>query len=65
MANETEPVGKTKNRELTITRTFNAPLKQVWKAWTDPKQLAEWWGPKGFTNPRCEWDAKKPVATFI
>jgi uncharacterized protein YndB with AHSA1/START domain len=45
-------------REITITRIFNAPRATVFKAWTDPKILAQWWGPKGFTNPRCEFDAR-------
>lgn len=45
-------------RELTITRTFDAPLEMVWKAWTDPKMVKKWWGPKGVTNPVCEWDAR-------
>jgi uncharacterized protein YndB with AHSA1/START domain len=50
-----ETIGKTK--ELTITRTFNAPRELVWKAWTEQKHIEKWWGPKGFTNPVCEWDA--------
>jgi uncharacterized protein YndB with AHSA1/START domain len=45
-------------REITITRTFDAPRALVFKAWTDAKVLAQWWGPKGFTNPRCEFEAK-------
>jgi uncharacterized protein YndB with AHSA1/START domain len=45
-------------REITITRIFDAPPAMVFKAWTDPKQLARWWGPKGFTNPVCEADAR-------
>ncbi len=45
-------------KELTITRLINAPRQRVWKAWTDPKQVAQWWGPRGFTNPVCEVDAK-------
>ncbi len=44
-------------KEATIIRTFDASLKSVWNAWTDPKQVAKWWGPKEFTNPVCEWDA--------
>lgn len=32
-----------------LTRVFNAPRDLVWKAWTEPKRLMEWWGPKGFT----------------
>jgi len=46
------------NRELTITRTFNAPRALVWKTWTDAKHIEQWWGPKGFTNPVCEWNAR-------
>jgi uncharacterized protein YndB with AHSA1/START domain len=45
-------------REITITRVFDAPRALVFKAWTDAKVLAQWWGPKGFTNPRCEFEAK-------
>jgi uncharacterized protein YndB with AHSA1/START domain len=52
-------------RELTITRVFNAPRELVFKAWTDPKQLAEWWGPKSFTNPVCEVDLKPGGALKI
>ena len=46
-------------KNLKLTRLFGAPRKMVWKAWTDPKMIARWWGPRGFTNPRCEWVAKK------
>jgi uncharacterized protein YndB with AHSA1/START domain len=38
---------------LTLTRRFNAPRDLVFRAWLDAKHLAEWWGPKGFTNPVC------------
>src|SRR5208283_3243052 len=41
-------------RELTLTRVFDAPRDLVWSAWTDPSHMARWWGPNGFTNPRCE-----------
>ena len=44
--------------DLILTRVFDAPRELVFKAWTDPGQLAVWWGPHGFTNPRCEWDAR-------
>ena len=44
--------------EFVITREFNAPRELVFQAWTDPKHLAQWWGPAGFTNPVCEWDAR-------
>ena len=41
---------------MTVTRNFNAPRELVWKAWTDPKYLKQWWGPKDFTTPVCEVD---------
>jgi uncharacterized protein YndB with AHSA1/START domain len=44
--------------ELNLTRVFDAPRELVFKAWTDPKHVAQWWGPGGFTNPVCEVDAR-------
>ena len=37
--------------EVAIVRTFDAPPEQVWQAWADPAQVAQWWGPEGFTTP--------------
>lgn len=45
-------------REVVITRVFDAPADLVFQTWTDAKHVARWWGPKGFTNPVCEWDAR-------
>jgi uncharacterized protein YndB with AHSA1/START domain len=39
-------------QEITISRVFDAPRELVWKAWTEPDQLAEWWGPRGSRTPR-------------
>ena len=36
--------------EITITRLIDAPRERVFRAWTDPQQLDQWWGPQGFTN---------------
>ena len=52
-------------RELTITRVFDAPRELVFKAWIDPKQMAQWWGPQGFTNPVCELDPRPGGAIRI
>jgi uncharacterized protein YndB with AHSA1/START domain len=38
-------------QEITITRVFDAPRELVWKAWTEPGQLASWWGAAGWSNP--------------
>jgi uncharacterized protein YndB with AHSA1/START domain len=45
-------------REITITRLFDAPPALVFRAWTEAALLAQWWGPKGFSNPVCEIDAR-------
>jgi uncharacterized protein YndB with AHSA1/START domain len=42
--------GAISTQEITITRVFDAPRELVWKAWTEPDQLAQWWGPPGWTN---------------
>ena len=41
---------------MVVTRVFDAPRELVWKAWTDPKYVMQWWGPKGFTSPVCKID---------
>ena len=45
-------------REVTITRIVDAPRRLVFEAWTDPAQVARWWGPQQFDNPVCEVDAR-------
>ena len=41
---------------MVVTRVFDAPREVVWKAWTDPQYVKQWWGPKGFTTPFCTMD---------
>ena len=41
---------------MVITRVFDAPREVVWKAWTDPEYILQWWGPQGFTAPVCRMD---------
>jgi uncharacterized protein YndB with AHSA1/START domain len=45
-------------RELVFTRVFDAPRELVFKAWTDPKHIAQWWGPKGFTTTIHDMDVR-------
>jgi uncharacterized protein YndB with AHSA1/START domain/ketosteroid isomerase-like protein len=45
-------------REITITRVFDAPRALVFGMWTDAKHLAAWWGPHGWTNPKAEADPR-------
>ena len=49
MSNSNDP-----NRTLTLERTFKAPLKLVWEAWTQPEHIAQWWGPKGMETKVIE-----------
>jgi len=44
--------------EFVITRHFDASGERVFKAWTDPTQMSQWWGPHHFTNPVCDLDAR-------
>ncbi|WP_146651481.1 SRPBCC family protein [Labilithrix luteola] len=48
------------DRELVVTRTFNAPARLVFKAWTTPELLMQWWAPKSFgvSMISCEVDAR-------
>ena len=44
------------NRRLELERELPAPRELVWKMFSDPYHLAQWWGPKGCTNPIVELD---------
>src|SRR5262245_19835210 len=65
MAQGSSCLAEPAQRELTITRMFDAPRALVFKAWTDPGHVAQWWGPKGFTNPVCEIDLRPGGALRI
>ncbi|UOZ06692.1 MULTISPECIES: SRPBCC domain-containing protein [unclassified Amycolatopsis] len=39
-------------KEFGFTRIIDAPRERVFEAWTDPDQLAAWWGPTGFSTAR-------------
>ena len=48
----------TADREMVITRVFDAPRDMIWAAWTDPNQIVKWWGPHGFTITIDEMDVR-------
>lgn len=52
-------------QELSLTRVFDAPRELVWKAWTDPRYLAQWWGPHGFANPVVDVDPRPGGRMYI
>jgi uncharacterized protein YndB with AHSA1/START domain/DNA-binding transcriptional ArsR family regulator len=57
-AKRNSPSKELAGQELVLTRVFDAPRRLVFKAWTDPKHVAKWWGPHGFTNPVCKLDVR-------
>jgi uncharacterized protein YndB with AHSA1/START domain len=46
------------DREIVVTRVFDAPRRLVFGAWTDPEQLKHWWGPQGFTLTTLHMEVK-------
>jgi uncharacterized protein YndB with AHSA1/START domain len=53
------------DRELVLDRVLRAPRELVYQTWTDPAHLANWWGPRHFTNPVCEVDLRPGGALRI
>lgn len=51
--------------EVNIVRLFNVTRERLFRAWTDPAELARWWGPEGFTNPVCELDVRPGGNIYI
>ena len=53
-------VERTSERELVVTRTFNAPARLVFEAWTKPELFRQWWVPKsmGMSLRSCEMDVR-------
>ena len=56
MNEKTSATTATSDREIVITRIFDAPREKVWKAWTDPEEVKKWWGPKDYTAPHISID---------
>lgn len=54
-----------KKRDLVFTRVFDAPVELVWKAWTDPQHVMQWWGPTGFTSPLANMDVREGGTSLV
>jgi uncharacterized protein YndB with AHSA1/START domain len=46
------------DREIVLSREFDAPRELVWRAYTDPAHIVNWWGPDGFTNTIYEMEVR-------
>ena len=62
MSTETETPA---TRELVLTRVIDAPREKVFKAWTDPELLKQWFAPFPWTTPRAELDVRPGGANLI
>ncbi len=52
-------------RDLVVIRVFDAPVEQVWKAWSDPEHVRRWWGPEGFTCPVAKMDFREGGTSLV
>jgi uncharacterized protein YndB with AHSA1/START domain len=49
---------QTKNKDFVMSRVFDAPRDLVWRAYTQPERMKEWWGPKGFKLISAKMDLR-------
>ena len=52
-------------KQIVVTRTFNAPVNLVWNAWTDPELVMRWWGPDVFTSPLAKIDFREGGKSLV
>ena len=55
----------TETRDLVMTRVFDAPLADVWRAWTEGESVMAWWGPTGFTAPMARMNVGKGGVSVV
>jgi uncharacterized protein YndB with AHSA1/START domain len=60
-----DPTHGAKNRNIVVTRVFDAPIELVWKAWTDPEHVMLWWGPDHFTCPSARIDFREGGTSIV
>jgi uncharacterized protein YndB with AHSA1/START domain len=53
------------DRELVLTRLINAPREKVYRAWTDPELLKQWFAPKPYTTPVVEMDVRPGGSAYF
>lgn len=55
----------TTTSEVVVVRELDAPPDQAWRAWSDPEQIRQWWGPTGFTCTRADVDFRVGGSTLV
>jgi uncharacterized protein YndB with AHSA1/START domain len=53
------------DRELVLTRLINAPREKVYRAWTEPELLKQWFAPKPYTTPIVEIDVRPGGSAYF
>ena len=52
-------------KDMVLTRVFDAPVDQVWKAWSESEQVMRWWGPTGFTCPLAKMNFQEGRISLV
>jgi len=52
-------------QDVVVTRVFDAPVSEVWKAWVEPEMVKQWWGPDGFTCPDADMDFREGGTSLV
>jgi uncharacterized protein YndB with AHSA1/START domain len=52
-------------KNIVVTRVFDAPIEKVWKAWYEPDEVMQWWGPTGFTSPSARMDFREGGTSIV
>jgi uncharacterized protein YndB with AHSA1/START domain len=51
--------------DVVVTRVFDAPIEEVWKAWSEAEYVMQWWGPTGFTCPVAHVDFREGGTSLV
>ncbi len=54
-----------KKLNMVVTRDIDAPVEQVWKAWSASERVMKWWGPTGFTCPLAKMDFREGGTSLV
>lgn len=56
---------ETRTRDLVVSRVIDAPVEQVWRAWSEPELVKRWWGPTMFTCPLARMDFREGGTSLV
>ncbi|HVE61660.1 MAG TPA: SRPBCC domain-containing protein [Chitinophagaceae bacterium] len=52
-------------KKLVVTRVFQSPVEEVWKMWTEPEYVKQWWGPDQFICPQANINFKVGMTSLV